>query len=129
MDYVYVFYDGQCGFCQAIVRSMCRYDRGDVLRFASIDSEFAQSKNIVIMSEAIDSVVVLDQGKSYYQGDAILRLGKYLSGWWRLVMLLRIIPNKIRNLGYDGVAKIRRRLCSGNSCTPIPAAYRHKFLE
>jgi predicted DCC family thiol-disulfide oxidoreductase YuxK len=105
-----ILFDGVCNLCDAAVKYIIKYDKSDVFRFVSLQSELGQSvlKHIGIQSDYIDSIVLYEPGVAYYyKSSAALVIAKNLQGIFTVATLFRILPSGIRDLLYDYVAKNR----------------------
>jgi predicted DCC family thiol-disulfide oxidoreductase YuxK len=126
-----LLYDGSCGFCSSTVQLILRNDRRGTLRFAALQSPFAE-RVIATQSQlrGIDSVVWLDpNGQVLTRSAAGLRIAAYLGGLWRLALVFWLIPRPIRDWGYDLIAR-HRHLFMGHEpqCLVPTPDVRHRFL-
>jgi predicted DCC family thiol-disulfide oxidoreductase YuxK len=128
-------YDGVCGLCNRIVRLVLRFDRRGALRFAALDSDVARA---VIARHpeiaGVDSVVFVDEPggpgeRVAVRSAAALRVLDYLGGPWRLLTFLRIVPARVLDRAYDGIARNRYRVFGKYDACPLPPpAVRERFL-
>ena len=105
-----ILYDGVCNLCDVSVQYIIKYDKLDVFRFVSLQSELGKRllKHIGIQSDYIDSIVLYEPGIAYYyKSSAALEIAKNLQGIFTLATLFRLLPSGIRDLLYDYVAKNR----------------------
>jgi predicted DCC family thiol-disulfide oxidoreductase YuxK len=105
-----ILFDGVCNLCDAAVQYIIKYDKSDVFRFVSLQSELGQRilKHIGIQSDKMDSIVLYEPGIAYYyKSSAALEIAKNLQGIFTLATLFRLLPSGIRDLLYDYVAKNR----------------------
>lgn len=108
-----ILFDGVCNLCDTAVQYIIKYDKLDVFRFVSLQSELGQSilKHIGIQSDNIDSIVLYEPGIAYYyKSSAALEIAKNLQGIFTLATLFRFLPSGVRDLLYDYVAKNRYKL-------------------
>jgi predicted DCC family thiol-disulfide oxidoreductase YuxK len=108
-----VFYDGTCGLCHGFVRFVLAEDRAGSFRFAPLQGEtFAAAVPASERARLPDSVVVqTEAGRLLVRSDAVLHVLAGLGGLWRaLALVLRLVPATFRDLGYDLVARVRRRV-------------------
>ena len=64
--------------------------------------------------------------------DATLRVLSRLGGAWRVVAAVAcVFPRPVRDLVYDGVARVRRRLFAmpPDACPLIPQRLRDRFMD
>lgn len=105
-----ILFDGVCNLCDAAVQYIIKYDKSDIFRFVSLQSDLGQRllKHIGIQSDKMDSIVLYEPGIAYYyKSSAALEIAKNLQGIFTLATLFRLLPSGIRDLLYDYVAKNR----------------------
>ena len=130
-----VFYDGACGLCHRTVRFAIARDRdGRRFRFAALGSEaFRRLVPETLRRGLPDSIVVLTpDGALLSRSAAIVHILDRIGGSWRLQgRLLALVPRGIRDLGYDGVARVRHRLFRKppDACPVTPPELRARFED
>ncbi len=132
-----VLFDGVCGFCQASVQALLQRDPQHVLRFAPLQSDFAQKTlsahgydatkldtvYVVAHDSASDGIVVRRKT------DAIVFLLRTL-GYRVTAALLAVVPRFLRNLGYDAFASLRYTLFGKKEACYVPSKeQRAQFVE
>lgn len=135
-----LFYDGDCGFCHRSVRFILSEEANtpdaDRLRFAPLSSEtFAQAvarREDLDPSTLPDSIVLLlEDGRLLTRSGAVLECASRLGGLWRGIALLgQWIPSGLRDVAYDAVARVRKRLFeapSTGACPILPPDLRQRF--
>ncbi len=128
-----VFYDGSCGMCHRTVRFLIDEDpEGRLFRFAPIGGETFLSRIDEATRRGLpDSVAVLEpDGRLATRSDAVIRLLDALGGrHTRRARLLRALPRPLRDLLYDGVAVVRRRLWAPpqDACPVVAPELRARF--
>jgi predicted DCC family thiol-disulfide oxidoreductase YuxK len=128
-----LLYDAGCALCSATVQIILRHDRRGSLRFAALESRFGGGVLVQHPElRGVDSAVWVDlaQGQVFARSDATLRVAAYLGGWWRVAAVFRMVPRRIRDWGYDLVAR-HRHLLMGRAphCVVAPAGMQHRFLN
>src|SRR6187431_1618715 len=108
-----LLFDGECGVCATSVQWVLAHERGESLRFASLQSPagrafFAASG----LPEHVDSLIWLERDGSAlrvdYYADAIRSVLRYVGGPWRLLLIaLGLVPRALRDLGYRVFARHR----------------------
>ena len=90
-----ILYDGFCGFCDLIVRSLLRFDRRKVFLFAPLQGDFARTVVAAHKSlEHVDSIVLVEAfhgaGKMTVsvRSAALLGIARQLGGLWRIFLVL-----------------------------------------
>ncbi len=130
-----VFYDGACGLCHRTVRFAIARDRdGRHFRFAALGGEaFRRLVPEALRAGLPDSIVVLTPGGALLmRSAAVIHILERIGGPWRLTgRLLTLVPRRIRDLGYDGVARVRHRLFRRptDACPVTPRELRARFED
>lgn len=131
-----LLYDGICGFCNSAVQTILRLDRRGTLRFAALESGFAEG--VIVRNPAldgVDSMVFVDNPggpdeRVTVKSAAALRVAEYLGGPWRALLVAGVVPARLRDRLYDGFARIRYRIFGTHDTCPIPAPdVRARFLD
>ncbi len=128
-----VFYDGYCALCHGLVLFILRHDHAGKFTFAPLQGEtFKQHVPPTAHEPFPDSVVLLNQDGSFsLRSSAIVKILTHLGGVWRpLGWLLWIIPRPVRDVGYDLVARFRRKIFGSKTelCPIVPQELRGRFL-
>lgn len=128
-----ILFDGVCNLCNSAVQFIIKHDKKDVFRFVGLQSDLGLDilKHIGIDSTKIDSIVLYEPGIAYYyKSDAALLIAKSLDGLFSIGIILKIIPNGIRNSLYDYIAKNRYKWYGKKESCMIPTKeLKLKFLE
>jgi predicted DCC family thiol-disulfide oxidoreductase YuxK len=129
-----LFYDGHCGLCHRAVRFVLAEDRaGTAFRLAPLDSDaFRAAVPEGARARLPDSFVVLTAGGAVLTRSAAVRyvLGR-LGGLWRVLgWLAGLVPARVLDRVYDGIARVRRRLFArpANACPLVPQHLRERFM-
>lgn len=128
-----LLYDDSCGLCRATILFVLKRDRRGILRFAPLSSPYAER---VLAARPgirrIDSMVWLEPAddRPLTRSAAGLRVAAYLGGYWRLALILWIVPRSTRDWAYDMVARHRHLLTRGSPCCVVPPPQaRDRFLD
>jgi predicted DCC family thiol-disulfide oxidoreductase YuxK len=132
-----ILYDGVCGLCNGLVQFILKRDVHDRFRFASLQSEFAETllKRHGADARDLDTFyVVIDHGQPVervlMRSDAILHVVKTLGGIWTLAGVGRILPKVLRDGMYRVVARNRYRVFGKHETCMLPSPqHRAKFLD
>ena len=77
----------------------------------------------------MDSIVLIQNNKIYEKSTAALRIAKDLSGGFKFLYMLIIIPKFIRNLGYNYLAKNRYKWYGKKESCMIPSSkIKNRFI-
>jgi predicted DCC family thiol-disulfide oxidoreductase YuxK len=130
-----VFYDGRCGLCHRAVRFVLAEDRGGgAVRFAPLDGGTFRARVPEARRASLpDSLVVATGGSSLLvRSSAVRHIMERLGGVWRvLAVLAGLLPGRLLDLVYDGVAAVRKRLFAAppSACPIAPGHLRERFAE
>ena len=128
-----ILFDGVCNLCEASVQFIIKYDKKDVFRFVALQSDLGIEiiKHIGLDIKNIDSVILYEPGIAYnYKSAAALEIAKNLGGFFHLGTVFKLIPNGLRNLLYDYIAKNRYQWYGKKESCLVPTIeLKSKFLE
>jgi len=128
-----LFYDGDCGLCQHTVRFVLAEDpAGDLFHFAPLQSEaFLRAVPAARRKGLPDSVVVLtSSGTLFTRSRAIWYILNCLGGLWRILGFLGgLLPTRLCDTIYDGIARVRHHLFRPppSACPLVPEPLRRRF--
>jgi predicted DCC family thiol-disulfide oxidoreductase YuxK len=126
-----ILFDGVCNLCNGFVQTTISVDPQGKFQFAALQSEFGQE----IMTKAnlpvdrISTVILYDNGKIFTHSDVPLEICRRLGGFWRLLLVFKLIPRALRNRLYNWVASNRYRWFGKSESCMIPTPeLRKRFL-
>lgn len=143
-----IFFDGICNLCNHAVQFIIKRDQQDYFRFAALQTEVAKAQLAVLNIEEkraassknqqvsltaheqqLNTIILLENGKTYDRSTAALRIARRLSGVWPLLYIFIIIPPFIRDFLYELISKNRYRIWGKQESCMVPsAALKSKFL-
>jgi predicted DCC family thiol-disulfide oxidoreductase YuxK len=132
-----ILYDGVCGLCHRLNRFVLARDAAGRFRFAALQSPLAGE---ILARHGRDPrdldtlYLVLGHGQAderlLRKSDAALWILRELGGPWRAAPALRVVPRRLRDLGYDLVARSRYRVFGRYDTCPLPdPRHRGRFLD
>ena len=127
-----VLFDGVCRLCSGWVRFLIRHDPQQRFKLASVQSVQGQALLAWsgLPSERFDTMAYIEDGQLLVRSDGLLRILAQLSGPWRLLALLRVLPRPVRDWCYDRIALNRYRLFGRyDSCLLPSADHERRFLH
>ena len=133
-----LFYDGVCGLCNSLVQFLLKHDKNGRLRFASLQSDFAEKvlRRHGFDPNDLDTLHVVENyeqpGERLLQrSDAILRVSHELGGHWSvLAAIFKIVPRPLRDVTYRFVAQNRYRVFGKYETCMLPNPdQRSRFLD
>ena len=130
-----VFYDGQCGFCDHIVQILLKIDTREIFSFAPLQGETAARllKHLPPEMKNKDSLVLIENYRShtpkyFILGEAALRIGWLLGGFWALAGWISWLPSFLYDWLYRLIARNRYRLFRNHTCIVPNKDKGHRFL-
>jgi predicted DCC family thiol-disulfide oxidoreductase YuxK len=128
-----LFYDGHCGLCHRAVRFVLAEDRtGTAFRFAPLDGDaFRAALPAADRARLPDSIVVQTaEGAVLTRSAAVRSILQRLGGLWRVLgALTGLLPARVLDAAYDGLARVRLRLFAkpAEACPLLPKHLRDRF--
>jgi predicted DCC family thiol-disulfide oxidoreductase YuxK len=132
-----VLYDGSCGLCHGLIRSVLQHDRLGVFHFASLQSPAAMDQLTRLSDRPSDlstAVVIVN-----YRGEPSSQLTKARAaifvltalGWpWKAATVLRVLPIALLDRTYDLIARNRYRIFGRpDRCLAPRPEYQRRFLD
>ncbi len=126
-----ILFDGVCNFCNSSVNYVIARDPDGYFKFAALQSEAGErlTREHGIDTANVDSVVLIEDGRSYVRSAAALRVAKKLGFPVALLYAFIIIPRPIRDLLYDAFAKRRYKFFGERDACMMPTPeIRARFL-
>jgi predicted DCC family thiol-disulfide oxidoreductase YuxK len=125
-----LFYDGDCGFCNSMVSFILKHERDHELLFCALQSDKAE---LMLHSGGLkeidpNTMYLKDNGRIFSRSAAALRLLKHLKWYCRILIVLKIVPRKLRDYLYNQIAKRRKRLKKGY-CKMPEVVHRFRFIS
>ena len=126
-----ILFDGVCNLCNGWVRFIIRRDPKGIFRFAAQQTPTGQAivQDYMRNTNALPSVILIDDNAIYAESDAILQILGRLAPPWSWIALLRIIPRPVRDACYQFVARHRYQWFGRTEVCPVPSAdIRSRFI-
>jgi predicted DCC family thiol-disulfide oxidoreductase YuxK len=127
-----LLFDGLCNLCVGSIRFIIRHDRRALFKFASIQSEAGQK---LYQAHGLDpnnlhTMLLITKTQAYFKSDAALEVARQFGGFWKLLLIFKIIPRSVRDWVYATIARNRYRWFGRRDTCLIPdPAIRERFLE
>jgi predicted DCC family thiol-disulfide oxidoreductase YuxK len=102
-------FDGHCVLCSTGAAFVMRHDRKGAVQFASAQSELGSALYGTLGMPIDDSYLLIDADGCHTKSDGYFQLARILGGWWRLGLIGKFVPRRVRDWIYDRVAKNRYR--------------------
>lgn len=127
-----IFFDGVCNLCNSSVNFIIDRDPNGYFRFAALQSDAAARRLPAhgITPEALESLVLLEDGACYRRSSAALRIARRLGGAWPLLYVFVLVPRPLRDAVYDWIAAHRYRWFGRRDTCRVPTPeLRARFLD
>lgn len=125
---VFVF-DEVCVLCSGGAAFIIRHDPHARIAFTSAQGPVGQAlyRHYGLAMNA--TYLFVADGKATTKSDGYFALARELGGWWRLALVLRVIPRVMRDAVYDLIAKNRYRWFGRTeACALLTAEQRARLL-
>lgn len=108
-DHPIILFDGVCNLCEGFIQFVIRRDPDGIFRFAPLQSDVGQQllSRCGWDDQALDGVVLVEDGRCYRKSDAVLRVSKRLGLPYAALGPTRMVPRLLRDAIYDIVAEHR----------------------
>lgn len=119
-----IVFDGVCALCSRWVRFLLRVDRQERYRFAAMQGTHGR---VLLRQHGLDpddplSFLLLEDGRAWTDTDAIVRVLVGLGWPWRLAVVLRAVPRRLRDRAYRALARNRHRWFGRHDSCFLPSA-------
>jgi len=126
-----LIFDGVCNICSFGVRIVLKHDCEGVFNFAFAQGAVGGAlKCKAGLGESLGTITVIHGDRVHVKSDAALYVLDRLSGPWRLLRVLRILPRAWRDRLYDFVARNRYHWFGKHAaCLRPPPGVAARFLD
>ncbi len=129
-----VLFDGVCNLCNATVNFVLDRERGEGLRFASLQSAAGRAllreHGREVAAGDPESVLLVEGGRVYDRSTAALRVARLLRWPWRALGVFVLVPRPLRDLVYRWIARHRYRWFGKSDVCRVPTPeLRARFME
>lgn len=124
-----ILFDGVCNLCNGTVDFIIRNDREKQFRFVALQSESGKilSKEFNFPA-GTDSVILIYEGKVYYESEAALKIAGLLSFPWNLTKIFCVVPKILRDKIYEWIARNRYKWFGKKNTCRVPTPDEQKFF-
>lgn len=131
MESKIILFDGVCNLCNSSVNFIIDHDKGNIFKFASLQSDAGQMllNKFKLDTKDFDTIVLIENDNCYMRSGAVLRIVKSFPGIWKLLYLFIIVPSPLRDFLYDILADNRYKwFGKKDSCRVPTPELKEKFL-
>lgn len=118
-------FDGVCVLCSHWVGFVLEHDRHQLYKFAAMQTSTGRD---LLTQHGLDpddpkSFLLLEQGRSYTDTDAIVRVLRTFGGRWKVAAaIMAVVPRFVRDPMYRWTARNRYRLFGKHELCVVPSA-------
>ncbi|MGG6231437.1 thiol-disulfide oxidoreductase DCC family protein [Tenacibaculum sp. SDUM215027] len=127
-----ILFDGVCNFCNDSVLKVIKYDTKNMFVFTSLQSDIGKeiTQYLGVDTSKIDSIILYEPNVAYdIKSSAALKIMNGFGGVWKLTQVFWILPEGLRNIVYDYIAKNRYKWFGKKEACMIPSKeIQEKFL-
>ncbi len=131
-DRTVVLFDGVCNLCNGFVNFLIDRDPRERLVFAALQSDAGRRllADAGLPEGSLQSVVVIDGGRTFTRSSGALRILRRLGGFWSVLALPALaVPRPIRDAVYGWIARKRYGWFGRQETCRIPTPeLRRRFL-
>jgi len=104
-----LLFDGVCNLCNGFVNVVIDHDPSGYFKLGALQSEEARPylDAYGVDPEALDSVILIENGRVYRKSTAALRVARQLPAPWPAAYAFIAVPRPLRDFVYDIVASNR----------------------
>lgn len=126
-----ILFDGVCNLCNGTVMFLIKHDKNNQLHFAAQQTSAGEKIiNQYHINDNHQSVIFIKNELVYFKSDAIIEIGKLLTGWPRIIVVGVVFPSFFRNWLYDLIAKNRYKFFGKREFCSVPSKeLEHKFIS
>lgn len=127
-----LIFDGICVLCFGGAVKLMRWDRKNMLRYATAQSRLGQAllRHYGCDTENFNTVLLVSRGKGFIKSDVYIEIACLLGGLWSLLTVVRWIPRSLRDRIYDFKAKNRYKWFGKTDyCSLLQPEQRQKFID
>lgn len=118
-----IVFDGHCALCSGWIDFLLKRDRG-AFRFLPAQSPLGEAiyAHYGYKSDDYDTNILIENGLARVRSDGTLAMFARLPWPWRIVSVLRILPESWRDWGYERIARNRIRWFGSRDSCRLPSA-------
>jgi predicted DCC family thiol-disulfide oxidoreductase YuxK len=124
-----ILFDGICNLCNGTVDLLIKKDIKKQFIFAALQSKTGK---LLIQKFKIppnsDSVILIKFDRIYFESDAAIEIAGMLPFPWKMGVIFKIVPKKIRNGIYLWIAQNRYRWFGKRNTCRIPTSEDMEFF-
>ena len=102
------------------MKFILKRDKNKKFKYLPLQSENLEPGIPELTSKNYDTVILVMNGTSYFKSDAVFRIIKEIGGFWKSLLIFRILPRRFTDWIYDIIAANRFRIFGRSDTCFIP---------
>lgn len=130
-DHPIIIFDGVCVLCSGSAKFVLRYDKQQRFRLLTAQSALGHALYLHygLDPQDYETMILIADGIAYFKSEAGIRIAEILGLPWSLAGAFRVLPRRLRDRLYGGIARNRYRLFGRRQhCYLASEADRARFL-
>lgn len=118
-----VIFDGVCNFCNGSVNFIIKRDPNGLFAFAPMQSDLAKvlMDKHKINNVGVDTFLLIKNDQCFVFSSAALEIARYLTGFWYMFNIFRLVPAPVRDFFYKMFARNRYALFGRQDQCIVPS--------
>jgi predicted DCC family thiol-disulfide oxidoreductase YuxK len=98
-------FDGVCVLCSSGVKWIMRYDRRKLVNFTTAQEALGQALYARYDVDRDETYLLISDGSAYTASRGYIVLCRLLGGWWHILRISAVIPERLRDRLYALIAR------------------------
>jgi len=122
-------FDGVCVLCSGAASFIMRHDKKALINFTPAQAALGRALYIHYGIEMDESYLLIAEGRAYTASRGYAELSRILGGWWHILRVAALIPERLRDWVYAVIARNRYRWFGKTEyCTLLTTEQRRRLL-
>jgi predicted DCC family thiol-disulfide oxidoreductase YuxK len=126
-----IIFDGYCALCSGWANFVLRHDRRGAYRLLSAQSPLGRALYVHygLHPQDYETNILIADGCAWFKSEGSIRMAEGLGWPWKLVGILRVLPQGLRDRLYEFVARNRLRFFGKRETCYVPdSSFADRFL-
>ena len=130
-DHPIILFDGICALCSGWAAFVLRHDKAAKYRLLTAQSDLGRALYVHygLDPHVYETNILIHEGIAWFRSEGSIRMFEGLGFPYSLARVFRVLPLRVRDALYNGVAKRRLSLFGQlDKCYVPPAGYRDRLI-
>ena len=127
-----IIFDGVCNLCTRSVKFIIKHDPAARFQFTAFQTKAGMKvlNQYGVKPKNVDTLLFIKGQRLFARSDAVLEIAKELEGPWKLLVVFKVLPKKIRDWLYALLAKNRYNIFGKQDHCLVPTDdIKARFLD